>query len=403
MKKIFCFCALALFLFTPLSNGYAQNSTVKEFVTRFYQECLNREPDSDGLEYWVNTLISGDRTGTELAQAFVQCQEFVQLETLDSDYVTILYKAFFNRDPDPDGYNYWINLLSNGTSRSIVLDGFTSAQEFYNLCEQYQISVTDHSGKDFSSSNIQSFFPSPDDNIQSIIWRYRINNGSPISATYEGIPMDMTFSDLVLSINKTEMIREGSFSGSVYGQASGRFSVDFTENLEPDSSVTLINSQVTNLNMVFSVEGIEVDVDAHILTLFESPVEWFLDNDSLDTLALGTYSPQGVVSASVDGFVDISISGYGNENEPVSLNAISDETWTIVQKLDTFTVNGTTYNNVVVVERQTLVPVSLPNNAGNSISITYWVAKGIGMIKGIGQYQMMGQPLTIELIDTNLN
>lgn len=37
------------------------------------------------------------------------------------------------------------------------------------------------------------------------------------------------------------------------------------------------------------------------------------------------------------------------------------------------------------------------------MTIKYWVAEGIGMIKGIGQYQLLGQPLSIDLVSTNLS
>lgn len=37
-----------------------------------------------------------------------------------------------------------------------------------------------------------------------------------------------------------------------------------------------------------------------------------------------------------------------------------------------------------------------------TMTITYWVAKGIGMVKGVGYLQFFGQPLTIELVNTNL-
>lgn len=41
-------------------------------------------------------------------------------------------------------------------------------------------------------------------------------------------------------------------------------------------------------------------------------------------------------------------------------------------------------------------------SSSESIRVTYWVAEGIGMIKGSGQYQILGTPLALELIETNL-
>ena len=117
------------------------DTSVAGFVTRFYQQCLSREPDTSGLNHWVDSLNNGDKTGKELAESFVFSEEFENQNTSDSEFVTILYKAFFNRDPDTGGYNNWMNKIADGSSRSSVLNGFTSAQEFFNLCEEYNISA----------------------------------------------------------------------------------------------------------------------------------------------------------------------------------------------------------------------------------------------------------------------
>lgn len=42
-------------------------------------------------------------------------------------------------DPDPAGFNGWIDLLSAGASRGAVLDGFLASQEFINLSEEFGI------------------------------------------------------------------------------------------------------------------------------------------------------------------------------------------------------------------------------------------------------------------------
>jgi len=37
-----------------------------------------------------------------------------------------------------------------------------------------------------------------------------------------------------------------------------------------------------------------------------------------------------------------------------------------------------------------------------NLEITYWVAKGIGMVKGDGYIQFLEKSLTVELVETNL-
>ena len=109
------------------------------FVTRFYQLCLDRDPDPAGLEGWTNDLINKIKTGADVAKGFIFSQEFINKNTANEEYLTILYKAFFNRDPDQAGWDVWIAELNNGEERGYVLDGFLGSQEFIKLCEDYGI------------------------------------------------------------------------------------------------------------------------------------------------------------------------------------------------------------------------------------------------------------------------
>jgi kexin len=113
---------------------------IEAFVGRFYQLCLRREPDPIGMEGWINALLNGSLTGADIALGFVSSAEFDQQNTSDEEYLTILYQAFFNREPDPAGMSGWLRELENGTARSRVLDGFIYAKEFGNLCRDYGIS-----------------------------------------------------------------------------------------------------------------------------------------------------------------------------------------------------------------------------------------------------------------------
>ena len=123
---------------SPFSDS---ESAIGDFVIRFYQQCLNRGPDEQGLEYWEDALSYGNLTGSEVAQGFVLSQEFINRDTTNEEYLTILYRAFFDREADQGGLDYWFGQLNSGTSREEVLNGFINAQEFANLCNTYGISV----------------------------------------------------------------------------------------------------------------------------------------------------------------------------------------------------------------------------------------------------------------------
>jgi hypothetical protein len=117
----------------------AETSDVEAFATRFYQQCLGREPDAPGLDGWVSALLNGTLSGADVAYNFIFSEEFKNQNTRNEDFVTILYRAFFGREPDMPGYNGWINALNRGVNRQDVLSGFIYSLEFENLCSSYGI------------------------------------------------------------------------------------------------------------------------------------------------------------------------------------------------------------------------------------------------------------------------
>ena len=144
MKKLFLkmasvLAALSIVLvLMPQTVNAASNGTA-DFVTRFYQLCLSRDPDPAGLKNWVDQLQSGKQTGANVAYGFVFSPEFQNRNVTDDEYINIMYHAFFNRDADAGGYNNWATYLEAGFTRHYVLAGFVNSQEFKNLCASYNI------------------------------------------------------------------------------------------------------------------------------------------------------------------------------------------------------------------------------------------------------------------------
>ena len=119
--------------------GILVKHPIEEFVIRFYQQCLNRDPDLAGLSDWVSQLKAQTRGGADIAIGFIFSPEFLSKNVSNEEYLIILYKAFFGRNPDSVGFNDWLDQLNNGATRLFVLDGFLDAVEFSNLCKEYGI------------------------------------------------------------------------------------------------------------------------------------------------------------------------------------------------------------------------------------------------------------------------
>ena len=115
-------------------------SNILAFVERIYTYVLNREPESEGAAYWSDELWSFRRTGAEVAQGFIFSEEFENRKTTDDEFLTILYRTFFDREPDDGGMDYWRGQLKSGAmDRITVANGFIYSQEWADTCASYGI------------------------------------------------------------------------------------------------------------------------------------------------------------------------------------------------------------------------------------------------------------------------
>ncbi len=117
---------------TPLYA--ADNTKVEEFVTRFYTNALERQPDAAGLSSWVSQLAAKKVTGAQFASGILFSAEFTAKNKDNEEFVTILFRALYNREPDAAGFESWVNLLNAGQSKQFVVAGFTNSAEFNSIC-----------------------------------------------------------------------------------------------------------------------------------------------------------------------------------------------------------------------------------------------------------------------------
>lgn len=112
------------------ANGFNPLPDPVDFVTQQYRDFLGRSPDSAGLAYWVNQLKTGATTRAQLVEAFMQ--ESVFRGRLDP--IVRLYTAYFKRLPDYPGLMFWLNTMhpATGTGQSLVQvsEAFAQSGEF---------------------------------------------------------------------------------------------------------------------------------------------------------------------------------------------------------------------------------------------------------------------------------
>lgn len=122
-----------------LTPEQIRDMAVRHFVERLYLNALDREYDVAGRDGWVDLLVNRNGTGSQVVSGFVNSEEFIARDLNDFEYVTTLYKAFFDRVPSTEELDNWVNALSAGASRESVFNQFVVSPEWYEECAYYGI------------------------------------------------------------------------------------------------------------------------------------------------------------------------------------------------------------------------------------------------------------------------
>lgn len=121
-----------------VSQSRDKNPALTSFVARLYTKMLGRSYDTDGLNYWCEKYASGNSIEEIATIGFLHSKELQNQNLSDSEFVTRMYQTFLDREPDEEGYQYWLAQLKSGkTSRDILVYGFTHSKEFAKLKASY--------------------------------------------------------------------------------------------------------------------------------------------------------------------------------------------------------------------------------------------------------------------------
>lgn len=101
---------------------------------RIYKAAFDREPDQQGVTFWTKWLDDGKTDTWNMAARFIDSNEFRALygsSTPDNaDYLLKVYQNVLDRNPEAEGYNWWLARLNDGTfSQSEVLARFSDSVE----------------------------------------------------------------------------------------------------------------------------------------------------------------------------------------------------------------------------------------------------------------------------------
>lgn len=125
----------------PLKEARDQDIKLTEWVNGFYQNCLDRNGDAKGLNYWTGHLLDHSFTGANLVEGFMFSNECVAKDLYSEEFINTLYKTVLGRSADPKGMDHWMTCLDNGVSRKYITAQVVKSTEYAKKCNQRGIEL----------------------------------------------------------------------------------------------------------------------------------------------------------------------------------------------------------------------------------------------------------------------
>ena len=126
---------------TPVPSPTDQTSAdgIEGFVRRLYSGFLGRSPDPAGLSDWTSRLSSGQTTGFDAANGFIESDEFhSRARTMSATtLVTVFYNTFLGRNPTASDVTYYTSRMGSDLEANLqmLLLCFSNSDEFISYCE----------------------------------------------------------------------------------------------------------------------------------------------------------------------------------------------------------------------------------------------------------------------------
>lgn len=107
-------------------------------VDRLYLAFFLRQPDPEGWDYWIGVRSRGHRL-EEIAEWFAQSGEFERRYAggTFSHFLDRLYHDVLGRPPDAEGKRYWLDRLEAGdVTRGTIVVSFTEGEELQGVARE---------------------------------------------------------------------------------------------------------------------------------------------------------------------------------------------------------------------------------------------------------------------------
>jgi len=100
-------------------------------IKRLYRAYYLRDADAGGLDYWKNQAAAGMTIWT-ISGHFEAAHEFdARYGDLNNrEFIDLVYANVMGRRADAGGARYWLNRMNNGMTRGVLMTKFSDSPEY---------------------------------------------------------------------------------------------------------------------------------------------------------------------------------------------------------------------------------------------------------------------------------
>lgn len=104
-------------------------------IRQAYNMALARDPDAGGAAFWLGQMQGGNVSPEEAYSTFLYMDEMYNVRGggTNAGYVAVMYQQLLSREPDTGGLNYWVQRLDSGERRKAISDSIWLSPEKYNV------------------------------------------------------------------------------------------------------------------------------------------------------------------------------------------------------------------------------------------------------------------------------
>lgn len=160
-------------------------------IIRLYQAYFLREPDPSGFDFWRNSTLDGVSL-PRISAAFEGSEEFQQRygNLTNRQFVDLVYQNVLGRAPDAAGANYWTGLLNQGTTRGRVMLQFSESPEY--ITKTGTVMFQD-SNQGAAARLYMASFQRPGSPDEIEFWRQQLLAGVSLTAVADQLSVDPEF------------------------------------------------------------------------------------------------------------------------------------------------------------------------------------------------------------------